>query len=336
MGFLPLVFILIVGGIIFLHDILMHTPEERAEKEASYRKQKELERLAEAARKEASRIAIGEMQGWTTDQLDGEYQFMSTLDKEKYMASPKWKHLRQIVIQRDKMCFTCKSQSGLNVHHIHYLRLGRENLCDLVALCEKCHSSLHKEKGYSRQGLYKPIGFEGFTPSYEELNQTTIDIDPLMTGLSSNLGEEIEFRSVSPSGTIRLGSLVAGCCNIPRCEFESTIELDFSGVFHAEHSLDLKSIHNLKNLKRLYLQDCLLKEIPEQIGELIYLEELDLRGNNLTHLPDFLGNLTSLRSLKLPKKSGYYYISPLLDGLPYLDYESKAAIAIKYSLEFDL
>jgi len=59
------------------------------------------------------------------------------------------------------------------------------------------------------------------------------------------------------------------------------------------------SIGNLVNLKQLNLVDMRLTSIPRSIGNLIQLEHLDLSKNQLTSLPSSITNLTLLSNLKL-------------------------------------
>jgi len=59
------------------------------------------------------------------------------------------------------------------------------------------------------------------------------------------------------------------------------------------------SIGNLVNLKQLNLSDMRLISIPNSIGNLIQLKHLDLSKNQLTNLPPSIGNLTLLSNLNL-------------------------------------
>ena len=61
-----------------------------------------------------------------------------------------------------------------------------------------------------------------------------------------------------------------------------------------------ESFGKLKNLKRLTMEDCKLKEFPLPITKLKNLEELNLSENTgITELPDEIGNMKSLKSLNL-------------------------------------
>jgi 5-methylcytosine-specific restriction endonuclease McrA len=68
--------------------------------------------------------------------------------KAKYFNSKKWKELRARIRERDcNMCVICGSEDRLQVHHKTYVRFENEDEDDLVTLCNKCHSDLHKELG---------------------------------------------------------------------------------------------------------------------------------------------------------------------------------------------
>nr|MDO8115056.1 NACHT domain-containing protein [Candidatus Sigynarchaeota archaeon] len=84
--------------------------------------------------------------------------------------------------------------------------------------------------------------------------------------------------------------------------------------------LDILLLKN-KQLKRLNLSQCDLKELPDTIGVLGALEALDLHENSLTTLPDSIIHLGSLRTLdiskngltELPNTIGYLICLETLD-----------------------
>lgn len=83
--------------------------------------------------------------------------FMSAEEKATYLRSSKWKILKQATLSRDNYCcVTCLSSKNLHIHHITYIRLGREKKSDLVTLCAECHKNLHDKLGYDRTGHYPP------------------------------------------------------------------------------------------------------------------------------------------------------------------------------------
>lgn len=70
--------------------------------------------------------------------------------REKYQAylqTAAWKRIRRLVLERDQhRCTACGSAEALHVHHRTYVRIGREELGDLLTLCEGCHFSFHAER----------------------------------------------------------------------------------------------------------------------------------------------------------------------------------------------
>ena len=59
-----------------------------------------------------------------------------------------------------------------------------------------------------------------------------------------------------------------------------------------------ESVFQCTNAKVFNGSNCGLKELPANIGELSHLETLDLRDNQLSHIPD-MGKLTELKTLLL-------------------------------------
>ena len=62
------------------------------------------------------------------------------------MKSDMWRDKRAERMKIDDYaCVMCGSKWELEVHHIHYRRLGRENvLTDLCTLCKNCHKKIHR------------------------------------------------------------------------------------------------------------------------------------------------------------------------------------------------
>ena len=59
-----------------------------------------------------------------------------------YIQSEEWKEKRIEVLRRDGYMCVCGSRAEV-VHHNNYQQVGNENLFELVALCEECHSDVH-------------------------------------------------------------------------------------------------------------------------------------------------------------------------------------------------
>ncbi|KAG5564671.1 hypothetical protein RHGRI_000752 [Rhododendron griersonianum] len=101
-----------------------------------------------------------------------------------------------------------------------------------------------------------------------------------------------------PSGILMLKSLerldLSGCSNLGNL-----------GVFKGVDSIGLSHtpIQAPSCLTKLNMRDCHLSYLPEEIGNLISLQTLDLAKNNLSILPDGICNLTCLKSLRLTENN---------------------------------
>ena len=68
----------------------------------------------------------------------------------KYLASSHWKKTRKRFNRKRiaRTCFVCgvgrAKGSTLDVHHLTYARIGREQTSDLVALCRNHHKLVHE------------------------------------------------------------------------------------------------------------------------------------------------------------------------------------------------
>jgi len=65
---------------------------------------------------------------------------------ENYLKSSKWQEVRKVIFERSgDHCEDCgKVCYHLHVHHKTYVRLGKEMMIDLEALCPDCHSKPEK------------------------------------------------------------------------------------------------------------------------------------------------------------------------------------------------
>jgi hypothetical protein len=69
-----------------------------------------------------------------------------------YLETEHWQNTRRsaLLIARYR-CAECHSNDSLEVHHLHYRTLGRENvLTDLRVLCATCHERVHAGHGWKR------------------------------------------------------------------------------------------------------------------------------------------------------------------------------------------
>jgi len=63
---------------------------------------------------------------------------------EEYLQTPHWQELRKKIFERSHgICEKCKQVKMVDVHHLSYERIGKENLEDLLAVCEDCHNQFH-------------------------------------------------------------------------------------------------------------------------------------------------------------------------------------------------
>jgi hypothetical protein len=63
----------------------------------------------------------------------------------RYINSPAWRARRRRFLDRyGEHCRACGSTDRVQVHHKTYDHLGAELDEELVALCEACHSNVHK------------------------------------------------------------------------------------------------------------------------------------------------------------------------------------------------
>ncbi|KAI8571114.1 hypothetical protein RHMOL_Rhmol01G0092500 [Rhododendron molle] len=106
------------------------------------------------------------------------------------------------------------------------------------------------------------------------------------------------------SGCSNLGNLAVfkGPLNKIWCSFFSSWStLPQKGVDSI--GLSLTPVQASSCLTELYLKDCNLSSLSEEIGNLISLRTLDLAQNNLSTLPDGICNLTCLKHLRLEENN---------------------------------
>ena len=68
---------------------------------------------------------------------------MTGMSYEQYLASPRWRRLREQALQRDgRSCRLCGSPADLEVHHRQYPPRGQwrlDSVDNLTTLCTGCH-----------------------------------------------------------------------------------------------------------------------------------------------------------------------------------------------------
>lgn len=65
-------------------------------------------------------------------------------DYREYLESSHWDNIRLARLKKDGyQCQICGSGKNLCVHHLTYDRIGREQMDDLITLCQECHEKVH-------------------------------------------------------------------------------------------------------------------------------------------------------------------------------------------------
>lgn len=65
-------------------------------------------------------------------------------EHDAYLRTPRWRNLRQQVLERDDWtCQECDAPAE-HIHHLTYAHWGDERLYELVALCFNCHDDAHE------------------------------------------------------------------------------------------------------------------------------------------------------------------------------------------------
>lgn len=65
---------------------------------------------------------------------------------KRYIKSKWWQTKREQALEYyGNRCGNCGSRYSLQVHHKHYKTLYKEQMCDLMILCDPCHKEHHKK-----------------------------------------------------------------------------------------------------------------------------------------------------------------------------------------------
>ncbi len=93
---------------------------------------------------------------------------------EAYLNSDLWRaNKTRLGVGRPKKCWACPSKVKLHAHHCSYDNVGNEQPGDLIVLCSRCHSEVHKlvSKGallLTAHVLYKERLIRGASTSRSE------------------------------------------------------------------------------------------------------------------------------------------------------------------------
>lgn len=67
-------------------------------------------------------------------------------DYHKYLKSDHWEELKKLVFEwRGRKCQLCMGSRNLQVHHMTYKRVGKEDPRDVLIVCDSCHKFIHSE-----------------------------------------------------------------------------------------------------------------------------------------------------------------------------------------------
>jgi 5-methylcytosine-specific restriction endonuclease McrA len=62
---------------------------------------------------------------------------------KQYLQSKEWLQLRLDILTLRPKCEKCGYGKNLQVHHLHYKNIFKEEPSDLMVLCNKCHLKEH-------------------------------------------------------------------------------------------------------------------------------------------------------------------------------------------------
>ncbi|XP_059629921.1 disease resistance protein RPV1-like [Cornus florida] len=107
------------------------------------------------------------------------------------------------------------------------------------------------------------------------------------------------------SGCFKLGEPAHSCYSIVRSLVSLAGSPEFNGMLPA-------SIQGLSSISKLYLEDCNVSDVPNEIGSLVSLQFLNLSRNDFASLPASITGLAQLKVLYLNQCTGLQS----LPGLP--------------------
>lgn len=65
-----------------------------------------------------------------------------------YINSDEWKEKSKLFLRKNPTCQICLKYRSEDAHHLTYKNLGNEQKGDLMALCSRCHRSIHNSLPY--------------------------------------------------------------------------------------------------------------------------------------------------------------------------------------------
>ncbi len=72
---------------------------------------------------------------------------LAAMPYREYLRTPEWREKRRVEIgaaeHRCEECSITDTDRTLDIHHLTYVRRGREHPDDLRVLCRECHDRIH-------------------------------------------------------------------------------------------------------------------------------------------------------------------------------------------------
>lgn len=129
-------------------EMARQADEYFANKEAFEKTRSLAECIKEAMANIRRRASPGSQESLDANALEArEVYALRDMPYRDYLETEHWGKLRNQVLTRDAhQCRDCGSRRNLHIHHLTYVRLGRERLDDLLTLCKGCHEVRHPEK----------------------------------------------------------------------------------------------------------------------------------------------------------------------------------------------
>ncbi|KAL3506052.1 hypothetical protein ACH5RR_031434 [Cinchona calisaya] len=161
----------------------------------------------------------------------------------------------------------------------------------------------------------------------------SLDADAIMRSLALNdHGQQqlrsLQLRNALPKYRNAEVSFPAEMCESQKLKFLRVVNIE---GYNFRSSRFPEVIHKFIHLKFLGLRNCLLDELPASIGQLQYLQTLDIRLYMSTEIkvPNVLWKLKQLRHLYLPSKRSTPEEKLSLNGL------SKLETLVKFNSNYD-
>lgn len=95
------------------------------------------------------------------------------VEYSRYLKSKEWLSIRLDILTIRQKCERCGSKKSLEVHHLTYQRIFKEEPADLEVLCKGCHYKEHEKEIKSKNK--KLIVFKKHKKKRRSLAQKVLD-----------------------------------------------------------------------------------------------------------------------------------------------------------------